>query len=170
MADLHQRLVAAKPDEKARPGIAHGDYRFDNTVLGPDFRIAAVLDWELSTIGNPIADLMQPDLRVLVDLGYANYGPGGNYANVPTPAGLFSVPNPFVVIPDLATGAVQGVRGAMVDVGWLPQSDTPTTYPYVPSLDPSLNFSFGQSSATLLSTVSGELGNGLELIPPPTLT
>jgi aminoglycoside phosphotransferase (APT) family kinase protein len=56
MADLHQRLVAAKPEEKAPPGIAHGDYRFDNTVLGGDYRIAAVLDWELSTIGNPIAD------------------------------------------------------------------------------------------------------------------
>jgi aminoglycoside phosphotransferase (APT) family kinase protein len=56
MLELHDRLVAAKPDEKAPPGIAHGDYRFDNTVLGEDYRIAAVLDWELSTIGNPIAD------------------------------------------------------------------------------------------------------------------
>jgi aminoglycoside phosphotransferase (APT) family kinase protein len=56
MADLHQRLVAGKPEEKAPPGIAHGDYRFDNTVLGGDYHIAAVLDWELSTIGNPIAD------------------------------------------------------------------------------------------------------------------
>ncbi len=56
MLELHDRLVAAKPDEKAAPGIVHGDYRFDNTVLGDDFRIAAVLDWELSTIGDPIAD------------------------------------------------------------------------------------------------------------------
>jgi aminoglycoside phosphotransferase (APT) family kinase protein len=54
--ELHDRLVAAKPPEKAPPGLAHGDYRFDNTVLGADFRIAAVLDWELCTIGNPIAD------------------------------------------------------------------------------------------------------------------
>lgn len=56
IAELHQRLVAAKPAEKAAPGLAHGDYRFDNTVLGDDFHIAAVLDWELCTIGNPIAD------------------------------------------------------------------------------------------------------------------
>jgi aminoglycoside phosphotransferase (APT) family kinase protein len=56
MLEVHDRLVTAKPDEKAPPGIVHGDYRFDNTVLGDDFRIAAVLDWELSTIGNPIAD------------------------------------------------------------------------------------------------------------------
>jgi aminoglycoside phosphotransferase (APT) family kinase protein len=54
--ELHDRLLAAKPTEKARPGLAHGDYRFDNTVLGPDFTIAAVLDWELCTIGNPVAD------------------------------------------------------------------------------------------------------------------
>jgi aminoglycoside phosphotransferase (APT) family kinase protein len=54
--ELHDRLVAAKPAEKAPPGLAHGDYRFDNTVLGDDFRIAAVLDWELCTIGNPVAD------------------------------------------------------------------------------------------------------------------
>jgi aminoglycoside phosphotransferase (APT) family kinase protein len=53
---LHDRLVAAKPAEVAPPGLAHGDYRFDNTVLGDDFRIAAVLDWELCTIGNPVAD------------------------------------------------------------------------------------------------------------------
>jgi aminoglycoside phosphotransferase (APT) family kinase protein len=56
MGDLHDRLVAAKPEEKAPPGIAHGDYRFDNTILGDDYRVVAVLDWELSTIGNPIAD------------------------------------------------------------------------------------------------------------------
>jgi aminoglycoside phosphotransferase (APT) family kinase protein len=54
--ELHDRLVDAKPAEKAPPGLAHGDYRFDNTVLGADNRIAAVLDWELCTIGNPIAD------------------------------------------------------------------------------------------------------------------
>jgi aminoglycoside phosphotransferase (APT) family kinase protein len=34
----------------------HGDYRFDNTVLGPDRRLVAVLDWELATIGDPAAD------------------------------------------------------------------------------------------------------------------
>ena len=43
--------------------------------------------------GPPIADIFQPDLRVLVDLGYGDIGPGGGYANLPTPASLFSVPN-----------------------------------------------------------------------------
>jgi aminoglycoside phosphotransferase (APT) family kinase protein len=55
-AELHDRLVAARPPERYAAGLAHGDYRFDNTVLGPDDRIVAVLDWELCTIGDPLAD------------------------------------------------------------------------------------------------------------------
>jgi aminoglycoside phosphotransferase (APT) family kinase protein len=56
LEELHDRLSKAVPRESAPPGIAHGDYRFDNTVLGPDHRIIAVLDWELCTLGSPIAD------------------------------------------------------------------------------------------------------------------
>ncbi len=119
-------------------------------------------------VGNAFADLVQPDLRVLVDLGYSDYGPGGNYANVPTPAGLFSVPNPFTVIPDLGTGAVQGVQAALVDLGYLPPSALPTTYPYAPALSPHLNVFLGQPSTTLLSTLTGTVGPVLHLIPPAT--
>ncbi len=56
LIELHERLSAAKPAETAPPALAHGDYRFDNTVLDDQWRIAAVLDWELCTTGNPIAD------------------------------------------------------------------------------------------------------------------
>jgi aminoglycoside phosphotransferase (APT) family kinase protein len=54
--ELHERLVARRPVEQVSPGLAHGDYRFDNVVLDDQFAIAAVLDWELCTIGDPIAD------------------------------------------------------------------------------------------------------------------
>lgn len=78
-------------------------------------------------LGNPMADLIQPDLRVIVDLGY-----GDGYANVPTPAGLFPLFNPVTVGGELLTGAEQGVVAALVDVGLLPSSALPDAYPYLP--------------------------------------
>lgn len=53
--EIHDALAARVPPERARPALAHGDYRFDNVVLGQD-GLAAVLDWELCTTGDPIAD------------------------------------------------------------------------------------------------------------------
>jgi hypothetical protein len=112
-----------------------------------------------------IADLLQPDLRVLVDLGYAS----GNYADIPTPAQLFELPNLFTIIPDLIKGAVQGLTAFAVDLGWLPPSMKPTTYPFVPTLDPNLNFrSGGQYSVTgvsLITEAEGLLMHSLALIP-----
>ncbi len=38
--------------------LVHGDYRLDNVILAPDLRgLRAVLDWEMSTLGDPISDL-----------------------------------------------------------------------------------------------------------------
>jgi len=54
--ELHGRLAATVPPPSGPPALVHGDYRFDNTVLGPDGRVVAVLDWELATIGDPVAD------------------------------------------------------------------------------------------------------------------
>jgi aminoglycoside phosphotransferase (APT) family kinase protein len=53
---LHDRLAASVPAETGPPALVHGDYRFDNVVLGIDRHVIAVLDWELATIGDAVAD------------------------------------------------------------------------------------------------------------------
>ena len=42
--------------ETLEGGLIHGDYKLENVILGADNRIGAVLDWELSTLGDPLAD------------------------------------------------------------------------------------------------------------------
>lgn len=54
--EVHDALAANLP-EQGRAGIVHGDYRLDNCLVGPDGDIRAVLDWELCTLGDTMADL-----------------------------------------------------------------------------------------------------------------
>jgi aminoglycoside phosphotransferase (APT) family kinase protein len=56
LEELSRRLAASIPAESGA-GIVHGDYRLDNCVLDADGHIAAVLDWEMATLGDPLADL-----------------------------------------------------------------------------------------------------------------
>lgn len=53
---LHAALSASVPEQRVPSGLVHGDYRFDNVVLDDSGRVVAVLDWELCTIGDPVAD------------------------------------------------------------------------------------------------------------------
>ena len=58
MDTLMERLAAEIPPDDGQRTLVHGDYRIDNMIFAadsPDCR--AVLDWELSTIGHPYADL-----------------------------------------------------------------------------------------------------------------
>jgi aminoglycoside phosphotransferase (APT) family kinase protein len=55
-AELHGRLAANIPPESA-PGIVHGDYRLDNVLIDVHDRPAAVVDWEMATLGDPLTDL-----------------------------------------------------------------------------------------------------------------
>ncbi len=54
--DVHEALSARIP-EQGPARIVHGDYRLGNCITSFDGRIAAVLDWEIATLGDPLADV-----------------------------------------------------------------------------------------------------------------
>ncbi len=54
--EVHERLSARIP-EQGPATIVHGDYRLDNMILTPAGEVAAVVDWELCTLGDPLADV-----------------------------------------------------------------------------------------------------------------
>jgi len=58
MEDLMEWLAENQPDDDGKVALVHGDYRLDNLVFHRERpEIIAVLDWELSTLGHPYADL-----------------------------------------------------------------------------------------------------------------
>lgn len=81
MEEVYEALVAGKPEQRYT-GIVHGDYRLGNMLSRADGTIAAVLDWELCTLGD-----------VLADVGYLlnNWAEPGEDAvrMIPTAAGGF---------------------------------------------------------------------------------
>jgi aminoglycoside phosphotransferase (APT) family kinase protein len=54
--EVHDLLSAAIP-EQGPATIVHGDYRLDNCMVGDDGEVVAVLDWEICTLGDPLADV-----------------------------------------------------------------------------------------------------------------
>lgn len=54
--ELHDALAQRMP-LTSQAAIIHGDYRIDNCIATPDDRIAAVLDWEMATLGDPLTDV-----------------------------------------------------------------------------------------------------------------
>ena len=96
----------------------------------------------LPLIGNPLADLIQPVLKVIVDLGYADPAHGFEtavqpMANVLTTFGLFPEVSPLEVLGDLAAGVVQGITDFIAAFG--PQGSivrelNAITLPPLPSL------------------------------------
>ncbi|MFE7983654.1 phosphotransferase family protein [Streptomyces cellulosae] len=54
--ELHAALGRELPVSPA-PTVVHGDYRLDNALISDDESVRAVLDWEMSTLGDPLTDL-----------------------------------------------------------------------------------------------------------------
>ncbi len=68
-----ERLIAWLPKtlpEQTRTSIVHGDYRIDNMIFAPDApKVIAVLDWELGTLGDPLADFTYVAMAWVTDNG-----------------------------------------------------------------------------------------------------
>ncbi|WP_100656973.1 phosphotransferase family protein [Alteromonas flava] len=67
-------LGVSLPDDDGQVSLVHGDFRMDNMIFAADApQVIAVLDWELSTLGHPFADLAYQcmQLRLPSDLGHA---------------------------------------------------------------------------------------------------
>ncbi|MGH9084469.1 MAG: phosphotransferase family protein [Acidimicrobiales bacterium] len=54
--EVHDALAARIPDQ-GPAAIVHGDYRLDNCMTDTDGNVIAVLDWEICTLGDPLADV-----------------------------------------------------------------------------------------------------------------
>ncbi len=53
---VHSALADNSPEQREGT-LIHGDFRLDNCLVTPEGEVAAVLDWEISTLGDPLADL-----------------------------------------------------------------------------------------------------------------
>jgi hypothetical protein len=73
----------------------------------------------IPVVGNPVADLLEPDMRVLVNLGYGSPDQGWSTGppNVLAPFGLFPPVSPGAVLSDLVTGTQQGIGAFVSNVG-----------------------------------------------------
>ncbi|OBJ67462.1 PE-PPE domain-containing protein [Mycobacterium sp. 1274756.6] len=75
-------------------------------------------------VGNPIAELLQPDLKVLIDLGYDNPFDPTTFANVATPFGLFPQWSAFEQLPgQLFDGTKEGLENFVGSLGNLSLAD-----------------------------------------------
>ncbi|MGH3563488.1 MAG: PE-PPE domain-containing protein, partial [Mycobacterium sp.] len=81
----------------------------------------------IPVIGQPLYDLLEPDMRILVNLGYGNIDHGWDpgLANVPTTFGLFPSVNPVDVLTALANGAQEGIQNFIHDLGSLSTQSMP---------------------------------------------
>ena len=72
MEKLIEWLPEHIPPEDGRVALIHGDYRLDNLIFSPDaLEVVAVVDWELSTLGHPIADLAYLCMQRRMETGQA---------------------------------------------------------------------------------------------------
>ena len=78
MDRLIEWLPANLPEDDDQASLVHGDYRLDNVVFHPvESRALALLDWELSTLGHPYADLAYQCMQLRLSQDDVISGLGG---------------------------------------------------------------------------------------------
>ncbi len=78
MDDLQKWLKINIPVEERAPCLVHGDWRIDNLIYkNASFHLVAVIDWEISTLGNPLADLGTQLMQWEMPAGEETRGLGG---------------------------------------------------------------------------------------------
>ncbi|MFD5258236.1 phosphotransferase family protein [Streptomyces bobili] len=86
--ELHAALGRSLPSSPA-PTVVHGDYRLDNVLIGEDDTIRAILDWEMSTLGDPLTDLgLLVMYSVPLEMPESPVSTTASAAGHPTPAEL----------------------------------------------------------------------------------
>lgn len=100
MENAYEGLVARMPQQKS-VSVVHGDYRLGNMIITSGGDIAAVLDWELCTLGDPLADL---GYLLNTWAGEGESAPEG-IGLAPTSVGGFPARSEMVAAYESATGA-----------------------------------------------------------------
>jgi aminoglycoside phosphotransferase (APT) family kinase protein len=133
--DEVERLIEWLPKtvpQQERVSVVHGDYRLDNMIFAPDKpQVIAVLDWELSTLGDPLADFSYLLMQWVMSSGGGRTGLVGSdlpSLNIPTldeAIGIYCKATGRPSIPDLnwyfsynlfrLTCILQGIAGRIRD-------------------------------------------------------
>ncbi len=84
--ELHDALAQRMP-LSSQAAIIHGDYRIDNCIATDDDRIAAVLDWEMATLGDPLTDVGLLLMYWKLNMEMGGVDGGGRSGLITSPSG-----------------------------------------------------------------------------------
>jgi hypothetical protein len=119
-------------------------------------------------VGTPLADLFEPDLRVLINLGYGSPTQGWSSGppNVPTSFGLFPQVDPGAVVGALTTGTQQGIGAFASDVANLKLSDLVQAVSSIPLPPPGIVENLLASPANAVNAFTSAVSTGYSVLLP----
>ncbi|BBX75420.1 PE-PPE domain-containing protein [Mycobacterium shinjukuense] len=126
----------------------------------------------IPVIGPPLAALVEPDLEVIVNLGYGdpNFGYSTSPANVPTPFGLWPDVPPQVIANALVAGTQQGIQDFAVALPaaltTLPTIAAPAMPPYVQALAPAPPPSVPATPLNIVNTFAAVISTDYAVLLP----